>query len=88
MVQTFSTDAQDVLSCLLTLSGWQQFMAQAKSEGTAEHFYLWPNLKIILKHPHIALETYLSVQQSDGKITIAEANRIMKKILKMQPKDA
>lgn len=88
MVQTFNTDSQDVLSCLLTLSGWQQFMAQVKSEGTAEHFYLWPNLKTILKHPHIALDTYLSAQQSDGKIDIVEANRILKKLLKMQPKDA
>lgn len=88
MVKTFNTDAQDVLSCLLTLSGWQQFIAHVKSEGTAEHFYHWVNLPTILKHPHIALDTYLSVQQSEGKIDIAEANRILKKILKMQPKGA
>lgn len=87
LVQKFGEDAQGVFASLLKPDNWEKFMAYLKSESLETKFYHWPNIGIILKNPHLALEAYLDTLQSDGKIGLTETKRLMNKIHALQPKE-
>lgn len=79
-VQTFGSDAPDVLRKLITFEGWHYFATIIKAEERTSRHYHWPTLYEINRNPDIALEIYLDLLQNNGSITQRETAAMLQKI--------
>ncbi len=85
-IKRLGEDASDTLACVALWNGWERFISFVKIAGRLEgRFYHWPTLSVIAANPDLALRVYLDIQQEEAKISVAESDRLLKKIASLTP---
>lgn len=85
IVQALGEDAEATVAYLVTFEGWHIFCSYLKAEERLTLHYHWPYLGAIVGNPDIALQTYLDMLQSTGKVGLTESARLLAKIAELTP---